>query len=143
MKINRQRHRPLEVSIGGLANRDPMFSGHWYGADDTLPAVSNAMPDVVTNAMTPFEVSRPSEPVLVPVDPELLHLLPEPAVDPNQAKWEHVIAIANDVNAVLKGETDFDSKVLLGVVCGLIDTSPTANDIIAAYRKRMTEKRNG
>ena len=123
MKINRQRHRPLEVSIGGLANRDPMFSGHWYGPGDTLPV--------------------PSEPVLVPVDPELLHLLPEPAVDPNQAKWEHVIAIANDVNAVLKGETDFDSKVLLGVVCGLIDTSPTADDIIAAYRKRMGAKHNG
>jgi hypothetical protein len=35
MKIDRQRHRPLEVSIGP-ADRDPMFAALWYGPDDTL-----------------------------------------------------------------------------------------------------------
>ena len=35
MRINRQRHRPLEVSIGP-ADRDPMFAAHWYGENDTL-----------------------------------------------------------------------------------------------------------
>ncbi len=121
MRLNRTHKRPLEFSRGP-ADRDPMFAAHWYGVDDVLP--------------------RSSEPVLVPVDPELLHLLPEPAID-DSAKWEHVIAIANDVNAVLKGEADFDGKVLVGVVCGLIDSNPTSDDIIAAYRKRMEAKRDG
>jgi hypothetical protein len=35
MRIDRQRHRPLEVSIGP-ADRDPMFTALWYGPDDTL-----------------------------------------------------------------------------------------------------------
>ena len=62
MKINRQRHRPLEVSIGGLANRDPMFAGHWYGADDTLPVPT-----------APVEVPSPTwdlAPLPPPSDPQ-------------------------------------------------------------------------
>jgi len=35
MRIDRQRHRPLEVSIGP-ADRDPMFAAHWYAPGDTL-----------------------------------------------------------------------------------------------------------
>ena len=35
MRIDRQRHRPLEVSIGP-ADRDPMFKPVWYSENDTL-----------------------------------------------------------------------------------------------------------
>ena len=62
MRINRQRHRPLEVSIGGLANRDPMFAGHWYGPDDTLPVPT-----------APVEVPSPQwdlAPLPPPSDPQ-------------------------------------------------------------------------
>jgi len=62
MRINRQRHRPLEVSIGGLANRDPMFAGHWYGPDDTL-----------TPPTAPVEVPSPQwdlAPLPPPSDPQ-------------------------------------------------------------------------
>ena len=62
MKINRQRHRPLEVSIGGLANRDPMFSGHWYGPGDTLPSGPTAPVEVPSPQWDLAPLPPPSDP---------------------------------------------------------------------------------
>ena len=118
MIINRQHKRPLEVSRGPT-NRDPMFAGHWYGPDEPLTAPT------------------PSEP-----EPELpLELPPLPPPNPNEVKWSAVLAIAHEVNAVLRDEPDFDGMMLVSVVGALIDSNPTADDIIAAYHKRMEAER--
>ncbi len=119
MIINRPHKRPLEVSRGS-ANRDPMFTGHWYGPDEPLTAPT------------------PSEP-----EPELpLELPPLPPPNPNEEKWRAVLDLAVDVTALLKPDPDFDGLVLSEVANSLVGSDPTAADIVAAYYKRMEARRN-
>jgi hypothetical protein len=60
MKIDRQRHRPLEVSIGP-ADRDPMFNAHRRGPDGalTIAALWYGSHDTLTPPTAPVEVPGP------------------------------------------------------------------------------------
>jgi len=118
MRLNRSGKRVLNVTIGP-ADRDPMFAPVWYDGHVEL----------------------------TPTQPELpLELPPLPQLQPpsaNDLKWAAVIERANAVNAVLLAEPDFNGQVLVAVVCDLVDSDPTVDEIVAAYRKRMEAKRNG
>ena len=120
MKLHRSHKRPLEYTIGP-ADRDPMFKPVWYDGAVTL---------------TP-----PTEPVAEPGPAWDLAPLPPP--DAREQRWKQVVERANDVVALLKSDPAVDGKVLLDVVCNLVDMEPTVEEIVAAYRKRMEAKRNG
>ena len=124
MKINRQRHRPLEVSIGGLANRDPMFVGYWYGPDETLP-----------DGTLPGNVPEPRE---------LLLPLPAAMTTGLEERWKLALEKANEVTDYMtEHEPSHERHEVFMAVSDVIHTDFTPADVLAAYRKRMTEKRNG
>jgi len=120
MRLNRTHKRPLEISRGP-ADRDPMFEPIWYDGVE-------------------LTVTIPTKPVQEP-GPQW-DLAPLPPPDDRAMKWKDVIERANEVNAVLKLDRMFNSRVLVDVVCDLLDTNPSAEEIVAAYRQRMEAGRN-
>ena len=118
MRLSRSHKRPLEVTIG-RADRDPMFKPVWYDGAVTL-----------TPPTEPVEVASPQ-----------FDLAPLPPPDQREQKWKQVVERANDVVALLQSDPAVDGKVLLDVVCNLVDMNPTTEEIVTAYRKRMEAKR--
>jgi hypothetical protein len=68
---------------------------------------------------------------------------PSPISDETGKKWQMALEQANKVVPVLQAERDFSGMELVGAVADLLDDNPTADKIIALYRKRMEARRNG
>lgn len=104
----------------GAANRDPMFAPIWYDGSEMV-----------------LQLEQPPAPAQFELLP-----LPPPS-SPEAARWQHLLDLAGEVTAVLRGEPDFDGYVLAAVASGLSSIGPTADEIIAAYRRRMAERQDG
>jgi hypothetical protein len=128
MRLQRGQHRPLEISKG-RADRDPMFKALWYsGFGETAPR-SPPQPIARDEAL---ERLKPS-----------LELLPLPPTqpEPNADTWRAALGHVAAVNAMLKDEPGLDHAVLFDTVRDLLDTYPSADAIVTAYRARMQERR--
>jgi len=80
---------------------------------------------------------RPIEPDALPV--QLVLPIPTPEV----LAWQRILDLAGEVTAVLRDEKDFDGYLLAAVANSMVHLDPTADDIIAAYRRRKAERSNG
>jgi hypothetical protein len=102
----------------GAADRDPMFAPVWYDGAEMI--------------------ARPAEEP-APLPEQLVLPIPTPEV----LAWQRILDLAGEVTAQLRDEKDFDGYLLAAVANSMVYLDPTAEDIIAAYRRRKAERSNG
>jgi hypothetical protein len=110
-------------------SRDPGVPGAvWYSGTGSI------------NEPTP-------EPAPMTID-AYYEVLPEPPVPELSARdrlWKAAVECADEANAILRAEPDFDYMALIDAIenMTIIKEPPTASDIVAAYRQRLEARRNG
>ena len=115
--------RRLQLTRGD-ADHDPMFRAVWINGYDAVNAL--------------FPAPEPES------EPEALALIlpPAPPLSEIQQRWKAVVERADEVVSRLRlDRVLFDGAIVLGVVNELIEAGqdPSADDIIAAYHKRIQQ----